>query len=601
MKNLRNVIALNVSIEVLDENFVKLWSQRPEVFTEGRFLKMVGDYHKRFVEPPDEIVHRGPEACMKYYRALKADDAVNCSIINVTLMGKTGAGKSSLIQSIKEGSSVLVDPSDRTVVVDTLEVKHEDVLLKITDFGGHDIYEITCPMFLKSTKQVAIIAVKVQEYNENKHDELVTKWLTTAVSHMKNGSACIVATQCDLCTEGEVQEKMKILKKKVDNWIEEETSFGKKLRPHQPKIRRVRENIFDKKNIHFFQSSSLTIKGVHDVEAFLFREAKLSRLVLPERWTEVYKKMDAQTGLGAHFVTETEYQTLFNTTYPSPVIPDDEESLQCLQFLHDSGMVLWYGEKHENLRKIIFHDPSFPVSVLQCLFRHDLVDVLEYDHEQFGQYFTLKYNFQREVARFIKTGILSSQLLKCVWQKFKFSQEEVDTMVEMLTMLDICFVDGENQDDMLRLPWFVQDEDMNFLKTLWPVKLPPDTLQYTLTYCFCHRIPGVIYERFCVILQRHLQAGAHTRQDRKNAVYIEQNGVQIIFQRHPYGHEPHMQIHLRCLAEYLLRLQKLCLALHKDMDNLCSEYSGLYIDSYFLCPHCLSLNLKHQQKDLSLT
>ena len=48
-----------------------------------------------------------------------------------------------------------------------------------------------------------------------------------------------------------------------------------------------------------------------------------------------------------------------------------------------------------------------------------------------------------------------------------------------------------------------------------------------------------------------------------------------------------MQIHLRCLVEYLLQLQKLCLALHKDMDNLCSEYSGLYIDSYFLCPHCL--------------
>ena len=372
MKKFRNVFANNVSIQVLDEDFVKLWSQRPEVFTEGRFLKMVGDYLKHFVKPPNPIVQRGPEACLKYYRALKADDAVNCSIINVNLMGKTGAGKSSLIQSIKEGYSVLVDPADRTVVVDSLEVKHEDVLLKIADFGGHDIYEITCPLFLKSTKQVAIIAVKVQEYNENNHDELVTKWLTTAVSHMKNGSVCIVATQCDLCTEGEVQEKMRILKKKVDNWIEEETSFRKKLRSHQPKIMRVRENIFNEQNIHYFQSSSRTMKGVHDVEDFLFREAKLRRSVLPQRWTEVYKKMDAQTALGAHFVTETEYQTLFNTTYPSPVIPDNEESLQCLQFLHDSGMILWYGEKHENLRKIIFHDPSFPVSVLQCLFRHDL-------------------------------------------------------------------------------------------------------------------------------------------------------------------------------------------------------------------------------------
>ena len=129
---------------------------------------------------------------------------------------------------------------------------------------------------------------------------------------------------------------------------------------------------------------------------------------------------------------------------------------------------------------------------------------------------------------------------------------------------------------------------MSFLKTLWPEKLPTNTLQYTLTYCFCHRIPDGIYERFCVRLQRHLQTGAHTRQDRKNAVYIEQNGVQIFFQRHQHEIEPCMQINLRCFPENLLQLQNLCLALHKDMDYLCSEYSGLYIDSYFLCPHCLS-------------
>ena len=57
------------------------------------------------------------------------------------------------------------------------------------------------------------------------------------------------------------------------------------------------------------------------------------------------------------------------------------------------------------------------------------------------------------------------------------------------------------------------------------------------------------------------------------SLYRAEWSANFFFQRHPYGHEPHMQIHLRCLAEYLLKLQKLCLALHKDMDNLCSEYS----------------------------
>ena len=71
MKNLQIVIVNNVSIQVLDEDFVKLWSQRPEIFTKGRFLKVVGDNLEHFVKPPREIVRRGPEACLKYYRALK--------------------------------------------------------------------------------------------------------------------------------------------------------------------------------------------------------------------------------------------------------------------------------------------------------------------------------------------------------------------------------------------------------------------------------------------------------------------------------------------------------------------------------------------------
>ena len=144
MRKMSTVLATDVSIEELDEDFVKLWSQRSDIFAEGRFQKVVGLRPVRFVKPPNEIVQHGPDG-----------------ILNATLMGKTGAGKSSLIHSIKEESSVLIDPSDRTMVVDTLQVKQEDVLLKIADFGGHDIYEMTCPLFLKSTKQVAIVAVKL--------------------------------------------------------------------------------------------------------------------------------------------------------------------------------------------------------------------------------------------------------------------------------------------------------------------------------------------------------------------------------------------------------------------------------------------------------
>ena len=49
-------MAKNVAIEMLDEDFVKLWSQNPDIFKKGIFLKMVGRYLHRFVKPPNEIV-----------------------------------------------------------------------------------------------------------------------------------------------------------------------------------------------------------------------------------------------------------------------------------------------------------------------------------------------------------------------------------------------------------------------------------------------------------------------------------------------------------------------------------------------------------------
>ena len=438
MKKLSSVVAIHVQIKVLDEDFVNLWSQRPDIFTEGRFQKVVGLPTVYFLKPPNEIVQRGPEACRKYYRALNADAAVNCIILNVTVMGVTGAGKSSLVHSIKEGSSVLIDPSDRTVVVDTLEVKQKDVLLKITDFGGHDIYEMTCPLFMKSTKQVAIVAVKLSEYTESNHSQLVTKWLTTAVSHMKSGNIFIVATQCDLCPKDEITKKMSILKTQVNTWLQEELSFTAKMRFCQLLL--ARKGALNDKNIEYFQTSSLNMEGMEDVKNCLFREAKSNRSVLPKRWADVYKKIDEEAK--QDFIQVSWYQTLFKNLMPFPRkwFSNIEESQQCLRFLHDSGMILWYGEKNENLRKIIFHKPSFAVSILQCLFRHDLAKVLVYDHKQFGRYFTSKSNFQDEVTRFTQTGILNPLLLRCIWNEFDFGQKIFDTMVEMLTMFDLVYV-----------------------------------------------------------------------------------------------------------------------------------------------------------------
>ena len=93
--------------------------------------------------------------------------------------------------------------------------------MQLTDFGGHDIYELTCPLFMKSRYQTTFIAVKPSEYSEEAHDKLVTKWLSTALRHMNSGQIHIVVTQVDLCEE-EVTSKMSILRQNISTWMKAE-------------------------------------------------------------------------------------------------------------------------------------------------------------------------------------------------------------------------------------------------------------------------------------------------------------------------------------------------------------------------------------------
>ena len=578
------VCAESVPIEVLSENFIKLWLKNPGLTS---FQNFSGLNLSTLTQPPHAIFRRGAKACHNYYKALRLDNAVKHKMFNVTILGNTEAGKSSLAHTIKQRSPVLVH--DRTRVVDTLEVQQDDVNLQITDFGGHDIYDITCPLFLKFTNQTAIIAVKLSEYNRDTHDALVTKWLSAVVSHLKKGSLFIVATQVDLCSSEEVESKMESLETNVSKWVDEEIVFSKK----QSKDFRCLDSI------QLVATSSRTMKGIRTLQGFLFKEALATTSVLPKHWSKIYSSMYDLKSTDMKFLTRKYCCDLFkkSSSFLKRLSFSENKVDQCLQFFHDTGFILWYGEQHENLKEIIFHNTTFLVSVLQGIFNHNIKSSMVFDLEKHGRYIPRRSVFDDQVKTFVQTGILGMELLQCIWESLNFNKESFESMIDVLTMLDLCYKSSSENEEKLRFPWFVLREDVeNVLEKQWPTQLPLDTLQYTLTYCFCHKIPGTIYERFCVRLQHHLQPGGHTRQDWKDSVYVRQDKVQILFQRFPDQTEPKMQIHLRCPVDRLLQLQKLCLSLHTDMDKLCSEYSGLYIDSYLLSALCLCLSRIPREK-----
>ena len=545
-------------------------------------------------KPPFAIFQKGSKACLEYYNSVKASSIVKQSLLSVQVLGKTGAGKSSLIRTLKEGKPHLVEAADRTVVADTVEIQHDNTLLQVTDFGGHDIYELTCPLFLRASNNITFIAVKLCEYCEENHDELVTKWLATALTSMKNGNVCIAATQVDLCDEDKAQRMMELLKVKVLTWMDEEIKYIQKL--NSPSDNSEPRHLIKKDCIAFLMTSSKTMKGMEDLKAYLSQKADGSKLALPTHWGKMYRKLLNKQDEEERYLKLEEVYSMFKKSLPlarkMALIGGQDDFELCLHLLHDMGMLLWYHE-NASLKDVVFHKIPFIVTVLKCLFRHDLCQYLSFDYEKHGKFIGTEVQFETDMKQFCQTGILSQKLLKCVWDPIHLQEEDFDKLVQILRNLDLCYPESEETKtkenrEVLRFPWFVQGDDKEgILDKKWPKLLPSGTIQYSLIYSFYHKIPVPLFERLCVRMHSHLVSGGHTRKDWRDAVYVEQDDVQILLQRRPDYSEPSVEIHLRCAFSHLLKLKRLLFVLYNDLETLCSELPGIVVNAYFLCPHCL--------------
>lgn len=87
-------------------------------------------------KPPFATFQKGSKACIQYFNSLKASSIVKFSLHSVQILGKTESGKSSLIHTLKWQKPHLVDPLDRTVVDDTVDIELDNLQLQVTDFGN---------------------------------------------------------------------------------------------------------------------------------------------------------------------------------------------------------------------------------------------------------------------------------------------------------------------------------------------------------------------------------------------------------------------------------------------------------------------------------
>ena len=568
-------------------------------------MKQIGEVRLNtgnLVEPPREIYEGDEESIKQYYADLKVSQACKVGFHNVILLGSTTAGKTSLIRSLIKGESTLTDPDDRTVAVDeeTWEIV-DDLHFHIIDFGGHEVYELVYPIFLKDRKASIIIAVDLSVMSDQTIETNLFPWLYTVLSITGDSTDIIVVgTKADLCKDQETQ--LNYLRMSIEKWIGQmlmhanELLNSKELK--EEKIAQIKHfKMMAVQEIRTMTTSSLSMSGLQNLKKILLNHGRDNVVHLPGSWHDLYKnlsKLKDQTNCEG-FYRVTQLPRLCKQPMTTGAIN------ACLTYMHQRGMVLWYGD-HSGLADHVFYDIEFIIVILKQLLRHNMESTFE--RGLCRPFFQTMKEQQMAVETFRETGLASQKLLKCLWKDTADTDEIYSLAVCVLKLFSICYEAdinfcaestmkdqpvAHNKQRILLFPWFVRSAiDFSTLEEIWPHQIPPQHIPLKCNFVFEYSIPKSLFEQFSVQLQ-NLLAKCHHRKDWKGTIYIKEGAVQLLVRqtRDRINNTASITVEMRSKLENANQMYKLCVSVAKTIQVLRKTFPGILYNEVYVCPHCI--------------
>ena len=552
------------------------------------------------IEPPKEIYEANRESVEQYYAELKMSKACKVGFHNVILLGSTTAGKTSLIKSLINGESSLTKPEERTIAADreTWELV-ENLHFHIIDLGGHDVYELAYPIFLKDRKGSIIIAVDLSKISTDTVEKNLFKWLYAVLSMAGNSTDIIVVgTKSDLCDDA--PRRVNFLRKSVDGWIE-------KMLDHADRLLNSEEPFEGKSQIEHFKemaiqeirtiaTSSLSMNGLEKLKKILLSNSRENVAKLPGTWYNLYENLTRLKG-------QRHVEGFYKVTQLPRISSQSMTTVRvhnCLRYMHQRGIVLWY-ENDSTLKEYIFYDIAFILTVLKKILAHDTQS--KFEIKLLKPFFNTMDEQQIAVEMFRETGMATQNLLKCLWQDFADTDEIYKVALCILKLFRLCYetnldlleipeicdqVPVQNDEKIFYFPCFVQDAVDTKLDQLWPEKVPLNYIPIRCTFTFEYSIPTSLFEQFSVQLQSLLAEG-HRRKDWKNIIYVKQDAVQLLVRRidDKVKNMASIAVETRSKLENAGQMYKLCMSVVKTIQALRKIFPGILYNEAYVCPHCI--------------
>ena len=581
-------------------------------------VKIEKDYEKWMYSPPHRILTGGPRSIKAWQNSFKVSsnsgEVSKCTAQNVLmLLGPPETGKTSLLDTMRAGRPCTTETDNRTVVLEQGVLNLEkNVSIRTCDFGGHDIYELEYPIFLRGQNIIALIVIDVEKYDENQHDQLVTRWLENCIL-CADCNIIFVLSKCENLSQQDIEEKKRQIRLHIHNWKEDEIRFLKEVKRDMEEkaekrtetrlditkeLRKIKESLkFFKEDFHIeiVETSAAEMRGIDELKRKITTMVETRQQRLGDTWISVLNYISEKKETCKYHLHINDIMKYLGKNCAK------RDLAECLKYFHRMGEFLWYEGRGE----YIYNNVKNMLTLHKELFRHDLDTYLQYDLD-YKSIIGTKDAFDHEKNHFLTSGFLSRNLLQCIWFKFKLTQEDFEAMIQLIKINNHCFDDddpsetvveyqreeqSEHKRKYLRFPWFIKDRSLDpiFWKKVWQKCPKENEIEFQFVCTFFMRFPSTLYERLSVKLHDPTVLSEHfTRKDWENGVYIQIGDFKIVVERifNP-GQNPMLTVKLRGASNEPVTLWKYYLRIYHALYSLVDQSPIVTYSMEHVCPHCI--------------
>lgn len=391
--------------------------------------------------PPIEICEGGLRPVIQYFKEARIK-ATLYQGLKILVMGKQGAGKTSLVQTLLDQQTRLTDPDEATsgcevydMNVDIVEADGipKPITYTFWDMSGHPFY-LYSHYFLLDQPYIGMLVFQLAEYKAEDFYSTFGAWIDWMISKSNKLSLLVVGTQSDKVSQTQAAETCELVNTQIHDYLREyredmeremkilegPPDASQRISPAmQDQLKKLRVWSRFKMFVHteVIPTSACTLENIEHLQNTIDkivqnRDVFLNILrVIPTLWLDVEEYIE---DLGNEMaIPLMRYVDLEEKIAEKFSMRHLVQSIT--EYLHEIGKLMWFST-NPHLKEFVFLRPIWFMDIVKGLFRHDFVERTEYSSDEYHRQLGVpQFKFDRFKKEYQSEGILDRDLVRCLW------------------------------------------------------------------------------------------------------------------------------------------------------------------------------------------